>query len=105
MLPIRNKNLLRRYYEQAFDSLQQTNCRILAKAYIRHVEPRKQVNYPYNGRKTIAGVPKQFDPENTKPAWWPAGVVHREPDHLRKPGTHPDLDDIRSNSSQREFAF
>ncbi|KAL5332715.1 hypothetical protein BJX70DRAFT_105153 [Aspergillus crustosus] len=85
MLPIRDKNLLRRYYEQAFDNLQQTNCRILAKAYIRHVEPRKQVNFPYNGRKIIAGTPKQYDPENTKPAWWPAGVVHREPDHLRKP--------------------
>ncbi|KAL4878761.1 hypothetical protein BJY04DRAFT_107296 [Aspergillus karnatakaensis] len=85
ILPIRNENLLRRYYEQAFASLQQTNCRILAKAYIRHVEPRKQVNYPYNGHKTIAGVPRQFDPEETKPAWWPAGVVHREPDHLRKP--------------------
>jgi hypothetical protein len=86
LLPIRNQSLLRKYYEKAFDSLQQTNCRILAKAYIKLVEPRKQVNYPYNGRKNIAGVPNQFDPEETKPGWWPAGVIHREPDHLRKPG-------------------
>ncbi|OJJ02595.1 hypothetical protein ASPVEDRAFT_684132 [Aspergillus versicolor CBS 583.65] len=85
LLPIRNQSLLRKYYEKAFDSLQQTNCRILAKAYIKLVEPRKQVNYPYNGRKNIAGVPNQFDPEETKPGWWPAGVIHREPDHLRKP--------------------
>ncbi|OJJ73377.1 hypothetical protein ASPBRDRAFT_122073, partial [Aspergillus brasiliensis CBS 101740] len=84
MLPVRNTGLLRRYYEKAFDSLQQINCRILAKAYIKLVEPRKQVNYPYNGRKIISGSSQQFDPELTKPAWWPAGVTHREPDHLLK---------------------
>lgn len=86
MLPIRNRSLLRRYYEKAFESLQQINCRILAKAYIKLVEPRKQVNYPYNGRKIISGTSQQFDPELTKPAWWPSGVTHREPDHLLKPG-------------------
>ncbi|KKK19509.1 hypothetical protein ARAM_003486 [Aspergillus rambellii] len=84
MLPIRNQSLLRRYYEKAFESLQQINCRILAKAYIKLVEPRKQVNYPYNGRKIISGSSQQFDPEMTKPAWWPTGVTHREPDHLLK---------------------
>ncbi|KAL2832793.1 hypothetical protein BJY01DRAFT_253723, partial [Aspergillus pseudoustus] len=85
VLPISNQPLLRKYYAKAFDSLQQTNCRILAKAYIKLVEPRKQVNFPYNGRKHISGTPQQFDPESTKPAWWPSGVTHREPDHLRKP--------------------
>lgn len=86
MLPIRNASILRRYYEKAFEGLQQINCRILAKAYIKLVEPRKQVNYPYNGRKIISGTSQQFDPELTKPAWWPAGVTHREPDHLLKNG-------------------
>ncbi|KAL4892764.1 hypothetical protein BDV59DRAFT_202505 [Aspergillus ambiguus] len=84
MLPVQNQGLLRRYYEKAFESLQQINCRILAKAYIKLVEPRKQVNYPYNGRKIIQGASQQFDPELTKPAWWPVGVTHREPDHLLK---------------------
>ncbi|OGM42760.1 hypothetical protein ABOM_008176 [Aspergillus bombycis] len=84
MLPIRNHDILRKYYEKAFESLQQINCRILAKAYIKLVEPRKQVNYPYNGRKIISGSSQQFDPELTKPAWWPSGVTHREPDHLLK---------------------
>jgi hypothetical protein len=84
MLPIRNHSLLRKYYEKAFESLQQINCRILAKAYIKLVEPRKQVNYPYNGRKIISGSSQQFDPELTKPGWWPSGVTHREPDHLLK---------------------
>ncbi|PKY06680.1 hypothetical protein P168DRAFT_117143 [Aspergillus campestris IBT 28561] len=84
MLPVRNQTMLRRYYEKAFESLQQINCRILAKAYVKLVEPRKQVNFPYNGRKIIAGSSQQFDPELTKPAWWPSGVTHREPDHLLK---------------------
>ncbi|CBF81911.1 hypothetical protein AN5437.2 [Aspergillus nidulans FGSC A4] len=85
MLPVGNKRILRSYYEKAFECLQQTNCRILAKAYIKLVEPRKQVTYPYNGHKVVAGVPQQFDPEETRPLWWPTGVTHREPDHLRKP--------------------
>ncbi|KAL4908434.1 hypothetical protein BDW74DRAFT_175116 [Aspergillus multicolor] len=87
MLSVSNEGLLRKYYEKAFEALQQVNCRILAKAYIKLVEPRKQVNYPYNGHKVIAGVPQQFDPEETRPSWWPAseGVTHKEPDHLLKP--------------------
>jgi hypothetical protein len=88
MLPVGNKRILRSYYEKAFECLQQTNCRILAKAYIKLVEPRKQVTYPYNGHKVVAGVPQQFDPEETRPLWWPTGVTHREPDHLRKPGNY-----------------
>ncbi|KAA8649685.1 DUF2841 domain-containing protein [Aspergillus tanneri] len=84
MLPVQDRNLLRRYYEKGFEGLQQINCRILAKAYIKLVEPRKQVNYPYNGRKIISGISQQFDPEMTKPTWWPSGVTHREPDHLLK---------------------
>lgn len=86
MISIIDRNLLRKYYEKAFGHLQQTNCRILAKAYVKLVEPRKQVNYPYNGRKVAAGVTQQLDPEATKPPWWPPGVSHREPDHLPKAG-------------------
>ncbi|CEN59267.1 hypothetical protein ASPCAL01719 [Aspergillus calidoustus] len=86
MLLVKNHALLRKYYERAFQSLKQANCRILAKAYIKLVEPRKQVNFPYNGRKVISGIPQQLDPETTKPPWWPTEVVHREPDHLLKAG-------------------
>lgn len=78
--------MLRHYYEKVFQNLQQTNCRVLAKAYIKLVEPRKQVNYPYNGRKIVAGRTRQLDPDETKPPWWPSGVSHREPDHLPKAG-------------------
>ncbi|OQE34518.1 hypothetical protein PENNAL_c0643G07436, partial [Penicillium nalgiovense] len=76
--------LLRRYYEKVFQNLQQTNCRVIAKAYVKVVEPRKQLQYPYNGRKTVAGITRQMSPEDTKPPWWPPGVSHREPDHLLK---------------------
>jgi hypothetical protein len=53
------------------------------------VEPRKQVNHPYNGRKIVSGTTRQFDPQVTKPPWWPSGVSHREPDHLPKIGRSP----------------
>lgn len=72
------------YYESAFRAFQQINCRQIAKAYIKIIEPRKQVKFPYNGGK--GGPGEKGDPEKTKPEWWPAGVIHREPDHLKKPG-------------------
>lgn len=86
VLRVGDRDLLRRYYEKAFEDFQQLNCRTIAKSYIKLVEPRKQVHFPYNGRKVIAGVAQRVDPEQTKPAWWPVGVLHREPDHLLKRG-------------------
>ncbi|KAI9045598.1 DUF2841 domain-containing protein [Aspergillus affinis] len=83
-LRIGNKDLLRRYYEMAFENFQQLNCRAIAKAFVKLVEPRKQVNHPYNGRSTAAGMSQRVDPELTKPQWWPEGIRHREPDHLLK---------------------
>ncbi|KAJ5393142.1 uncharacterized protein N7487_010783 [Penicillium crustosum] len=83
-ISVKERGLLRLYYEKIFQNLQQTNCRIIAKAYIKLIEPRKQVNYPYNGRKIVEGRTQQLNPEATKPPWWPRGVSHREPDHLPK---------------------
>ncbi|KAL2839940.1 hypothetical protein BJY01DRAFT_24278 [Aspergillus pseudoustus] len=65
------------YYETALRHFQQINCRLIAKHFIKHIEPRKQVKHPYNGGESQ-------NPEVTKPDWWPAGVMHKEPDHLKK---------------------
>lgn len=86
-ISVRNREFLRMYYAAAFKKLQQFNCRIVAKAYIKAVEPRKQVNYPYNGKRVVNGYAQQFTPSETKPPWWPHGVSHKEPDHLPKKGT------------------
>ncbi|KAJ5369357.1 uncharacterized protein N7496_009117 [Penicillium cataractarum] len=82
--PTQDSKAMVQRYENAFANFQQTNCRVLAKAYIKILEPRKQVNYPYNGRKLVGGRKIQFDPEQTKPPWWPSLVRHHEPDHLPK---------------------
>lgn len=81
------------FYENAFRALQQLNCRQIAKAFIKVIEPRKQVKHPYNGGKPPAGAApgEKGDPEKTKPDWWPTGVTHREPDHLKKPGMIPQI--------------
>ncbi|KAJ5642552.1 hypothetical protein N7490_006552 [Penicillium lividum] len=81
---VNQNGLLRQYYAKVFQNLQQTNCRSIAKVWVKFVEPRKQVLYPYNGRKIVAGKTIQFSSEETQPPWWPAGVRHREPDHLLK---------------------
>ncbi|KAK2732632.1 hypothetical protein FQN57_002593 [Myotisia sp. PD_48] len=82
-LRIDDEKEVNRFYKKSFEAFQQKNCRQIAKAYIKMIEPRKQVKHPYNGR--WGGPGEKGDPEKTKPNWWPAGVVHREPDHLKKP--------------------
>ncbi|OKL63640.1 hypothetical protein UA08_00266 [Talaromyces atroroseus] len=85
-LKIGDRQKVTAYYESAFRRLQQLNCRMLAKNFIKLIEPRKQVKHPYNGGKPRAGAPpgEKGDPEKTKPDWWPRDVIHREPDHLKK---------------------
>jgi hypothetical protein len=67
-------NDLQDWYASKLDMLQQQTCKIVVKAWIKVIEPKKQTKYPYN--KGEAG----------RPGWWPQGVRHREPDHLMKPG-------------------
>lgn len=64
------------FYAAAFREFGQSNCRILAKEWIRFIEPKKQVKYPYKGDKEAG------DPETTRPPWWPYYVIHKEPDHI-----------------------
>ncbi|CAI7603221.1 unnamed protein product [Penicillium glandicola] len=88
MVPLRigDAQKVMSYYEGALKHFQQLNCRMVAKAFIKFIEPRKQVRHPYNGGKPPPGSAPGTtgDPEKTKPEWWPPGVMHKEPDHLRK---------------------
>ena len=85
-LEIGNEVKVKSFYETALKHFQQLNCRQMAKAFIKFIEPRKQVKHPYNGGRPPPGSPQgtKGDPEKTKPEWWPPGVMHREPDHLKK---------------------
>ncbi|KAJ5930916.1 hypothetical protein N7466_006409 [Penicillium verhagenii] len=98
-ISINDKTFLRRYYEKVFQNLQQFNCRIIAKVYVKLVEPRKQVKYPYNGSKLVEGNVTRFSSEETKPPWWPPSVSHKEPDHLRKAGVN------KANSEEERIAL
>lgn len=104
-ITVKDRDFCRLYYEKIFHNLQQTNCRIIAKAYIKLVEPRKQVNYPYNGRKIIEGQTRQLDPEASKPPWWPPGVSHREPDHLPKVGKREPSPQMSDPANKKQNAF
>lgn len=66
-------------YLHRFMDMQQFSCKIMAKAFVKLVEPKKQSNHPYTKGNTMA------------PPWWPNTegenrVTHKEPDHLKKPG-------------------
>lgn len=67
-------------YDLRFRGLQQTACKLIAKAWVKLVEPKKQSTHPYTGSDEKA------------PDWWPKPwgstrdekVRHKEPDHLYK---------------------
>ncbi|PHH69538.1 hypothetical protein CDD82_7697 [Ophiocordyceps australis] len=69
-----------KFYEQRFKNCQQTACKLIAKAWVKVVEPKKQSTHPYTGSDEKA------------PDWWPKPwgptkeekVRHKEPDHLYK---------------------
>jgi hypothetical protein len=71
------------FYDQRFRNCQQTACKLIAKAWVKAVEPKKQSNHPYTGSDEKA------------PDWWPKPwgpsrdekVRHKEPDHLYKKGS------------------
>jgi Protein of unknown function (DUF2841). len=71
-LRVGDKKQMLEYYEEAFEEFQQLNCRLLAKAIIKVIQPLKKSKYPYNGQ--------------VMPPWWPRRVPHKEPDHMRKAG-------------------
>ncbi|KAK0662399.1 hypothetical protein DIS24_g1970 [Lasiodiplodia hormozganensis] len=94
------------------DQMQQLACKVILKAWIRAIEPKKQSNYPYVGsdKKKKQEAEKSTQKKRSKPKdgpdappWWPTThedwwrlmphpecgtmdeVRHKEPDHLRKP--------------------
>lgn len=81
-IKIGNKDDVWKFYEQRFKNMQQFACKIIAKAWIKLIAPKKQSNHPYTGADARA------------PDWWPTPwgttreekVRHKEPDHLYKTG-------------------
>lgn len=68
-----------KYYKGRFKDMQQSSCKVMGKAFVKLVEPKKQTHHPYIKGDTQA------------PPWWPPttgenSVRHKEPDHLLKPG-------------------
>ncbi|EXJ83851.1 hypothetical protein A1O1_07479 [Capronia coronata CBS 617.96] len=74
-----DREKLEQWFEQAFLTLQQVACRLVAKIWIKKIHPKKQSTHPYNG-----GMPRgePADSNRTKPPYWPKNVIHREPDHI-----------------------
>lgn len=71
-----------RVYKLRFENCQQIACKLLAKAWIKAMQPKKQSSHPYTGS------------DETAPDWWPKPwgptkddkVRHKEPDHLYRQG-------------------
>ncbi|KAG8923964.1 hypothetical protein FRC01_012117 [Tulasnella sp. 417] len=58
------------YYNDVFQRMQQNAAKIIAKCWIKIIEPKKQSRHPYR------------EAEESRPDWWPHGIRHKEPDHL-----------------------
>lgn len=109
--PIEDRKEVIAILGRRLDQMQQLACKVILKAWIRAIEPKKQSNYPYvaSDKKKKQEAEKNGMKKRTKskdgplvPPWWPstpeewwssiphsacAGleeVRHKEPDHLRK---------------------
>lgn len=71
-LNCKNEDNVRSHLRRCLVELQQVPCKVIAKAWIKTIEPKKQTSHPYK----LA--------EASKPPWWPRTVRHVEPDHLLK---------------------
>ncbi|KAI1131541.1 hypothetical protein F5Y10DRAFT_262113 [Nemania abortiva] len=71
------------FYDYCFRFIQQTACKAVAKAWIKHIAPKKQSTHPYT-----RGI-------ESRPDWWPLmyckhadkiwkPMRHKEPDHIGK---------------------
>jgi hypothetical protein len=70
-----------KFYTCRFKDMQQSSCKVMGKAFVKLVEPKKQTHHPYTKG------------DDKAPPWWPpttgdenVKVRHKEPDHLLKPG-------------------
>jgi hypothetical protein len=78
------KNL---FYANRFKRMHQLPCKMIAKAWIKVIEPKKQAKFPYNGGKKAKQLGHtKPNGEVTRPPWWPLNQPHKEPDHIRKTG-------------------
>ncbi|KAK4192085.1 hypothetical protein QBC35DRAFT_485593 [Podospora australis] len=78
-LQIGDSDAVWNFYKRSFEAVQQLACKIIAKAFIKTIAPRKQTKHPYTSG------------EVKKPDWWPRDrtekgrhVEHKEPDHTSK---------------------
>ncbi|KAL2074972.1 hypothetical protein VTL71DRAFT_8752 [Oculimacula yallundae] len=74
-LKISDESQVEAFYTTRFKNMQQAACKIMGKAFVKLVEPKKQTHHPYTKGNEKA------------PPWWPKGtgdkaVRHKEPDHL-----------------------
>jgi hypothetical protein len=67
-----DKAALNAFYDNTFHSVQQLAIKSIMKAWIKVIDPNKQKQHPYTG-----GIP---------PPYWPEGIPHKEPDHIKKKG-------------------
>ncbi len=85
-ITISDEKAVWQFYHDLLKECQQNACKLIAKAWIKAVEPKKQSTHPYTGKDEKA------------PDWWPRPwgttkderVRHKEPDHLLRHGTSRD---------------
>lgn len=83
-LRIGNTEEVAKFYAQRFKDLQQSACKVVAKAFVKAIEPKKQTNYPYT--KGLERAPPWWPPMPSGGEKQEKCVRHKEPDHLYKKG-------------------
>lgn len=103
-LHIANQDEVVHFLKMRFTQIQQLATKVIAKAWIKAICPKKQANFPYVDSNPRADQsqkrrrPRHDGPPRI-PLFWPDVDLcrHKEPDHTRKTGTFiPCVDTIHS---------
>jgi len=103
-LHIANQDEVVHFLKMRFTQIQQLATKVIAKAWIKAICPKKQANFPYVDSNPRADQsqkrrrPRHDGPPRI-PLFWPDVDLcrHKEPDHTRKTGAFlPDVDSMHS---------
>jgi len=89
---IDDEEALTAFYNEAFEQIQQVALKVILKAWIKAIQPKKQSTFPYSSSNLDtkkAKIPRsKMRDEPRVPPWWPIDkdVRHKEPDHISKDG-------------------
>lgn len=80
MFCLNDEKGISQYWMEGFQYISNGVMSVFTEKWIATLEPKKQTNYPYNGKKKGSTEKTECRPE-----WWPQDICFTGPQHVGKP--------------------